>query len=119
MDDNMRELHSQGKMVHTQGTDKDLAQHHEAIKELKIKASKLQNLASKLKLDVSYRASYLARAKWEGLMFDQEDCCDKCSAKMIKANLCACVDCRLEYMDDDEEDWRYDCCSDELHAWME
>eukprot|EP00957_Ditylum_brightwellii_P178878 13625902-Ditylum_brightwellii.AAC.1 len=72
MDDNMEDLHKQGKMVHTQDTDKDLAQLCVVIKELNIKASKLQNLASKLKLNASYRASYLARAKWEGLTFDQE-----------------------------------------------
>eukprot|EP00957_Ditylum_brightwellii_P030412 2303458-Ditylum_brightwellii.AAC.1 len=63
MDDNMEDLHMQGKMVHTQGTDKDLAQLHEVIEELNIKAFKLQNLAFKLKLDASYRASYLACAK--------------------------------------------------------
>eukprot|EP00957_Ditylum_brightwellii_P155548 11840542-Ditylum_brightwellii.AAC.1 len=63
MDDNMEDLHRQGKMVCTQCTDKDLAQLCEAIKELNIKASKLQKLASKLKLDASYRASYLAHAK--------------------------------------------------------
>eukprot|EP00957_Ditylum_brightwellii_P139027 10596881-Ditylum_brightwellii.AAC.1 len=91
----MEDLHRQGTMVHTQGTDKDLAQLHEVIKELNIKASKLQNLASKLKHDTSFRVSYLACAKWEGLMVDQEECCDKCSEKTIKDNLCACVDRRL------------------------
>eukprot|EP00957_Ditylum_brightwellii_P011500 869659-Ditylum_brightwellii.AAC.1 len=90
MDDNMEDLHRQGKMAHTQGTDKDLAQLQEVIKALNIKASKLQNLASKLKLDASYRESYLARAKWEGLMIDQKECCGKYPGKKIKPNLHIC-----------------------------